>query len=81
MGTIAEYFENRRHKPTYYPGDRVFGRFNKIPFIGTVGNDTLFNEEEGPILVINLDLPLKYKGNYHNVIRIKHKYVKLLKAL
>ena len=41
MASLAEYFEKNRYKPKYFLGDRVFGYWNKIPFIGTVGNDTV----------------------------------------
>lgn len=81
MDSFTRYFVEKAYKPKFFPGDRVFGRYHKIPFIGTVGNDTVFSESEGPVLVITLDLPLKYKGKYHYTIRAKHKDVKPLVAL
>jgi hypothetical protein len=78
MGNQTDYFERIGYRPKYWIGDRVFGRWNKIPFIGTVGNDTLINEIEGPRISIHLDLPIKYKDNIHNVIIVKHKDIKKL---
>ena len=76
--TLAEYFELHRYKPKYYLGDRVFGKWNKIPFIGTVGNDTVINDIEGPRISIQLDLPIKFEDKVRNIIIVKHKDVKLL---
>lgn len=73
MGNQTDYFERIGYKPVYCIGDRVFGKWNKIPFIGTVGNDTMINETEGPRISIHLDLPIKYKDTIHNVIIVKHK--------
>lgn len=76
MANYAEYFELNRYKPKYSIGDRVFGKWNKIPFVGTVGNDTLINENEGPRISIHLDLPIKYEDKIHTVIIVKHKDIK-----
>lgn len=75
MANYKEYFEANRYKPTWEIGDRVFGRYEKIPFIGTVGNDTLISEEEGPRVTVHLDLPLKGR----TVIIVKPKSLKKLK--
>lgn len=79
MGNQTDYFERIGYKPKYWIGDRVFGKWNKIPFIGTVGNDTLINEIEGPRISIHLDLPISLNKVLHNVIIVKHKDIKLLK--
>ena len=79
MASLAEYFEKNRYKPKYVIGDRVFGYYHKIPFVGTVGNDTLISEIEGPRISILLDLPLKYDGKVYNVIIVKHKDIKAYK--
>jgi hypothetical protein len=79
MSNLAEYFEKNRYKPTYSIGDRVSGKWNKIPFIGTVGNDTLISEVEGPRISIMLDLPIVLTGKTHTVIIVKHKDIKPLK--
>ena len=76
MGNQTDYFEKVGYKPTYFIGDRVIGKRNKIPFVGSVGNDTLINENEGPRISIHLDLPIKYKDTVHTVIFVKHKDIK-----
>jgi hypothetical protein len=80
MGSLAEYFKLHRYQSKYDIGDRVFGKWNKIPFVGTVGNDTVINELEGPRISVHLDLPIKFDKKIHNVIIVKHKDVKLLKV-
>ena len=77
MGNQTDYFERIGYRPTWHIGDRVFGKWNKIPFVGTVGNDTLINEIEGPRISIHLDLPIKYKDVVYNVIFVKHKDIRL----
>jgi hypothetical protein len=78
MGNQSDYFNRIGYKPTYFIGDRVFGKWNKIPFIGSVGNDTLINEIEGPRISIHLDLPIIHNGHRHNIIIVKHKDIKKL---
>jgi hypothetical protein len=79
MGTLAEYFEKNRPRPVWHMGDRVFGRWNKIPFIGTVGNDNMVSETEGPRVSVFLDLPIRYKDQTHNIIFVGQKALKSLK--
>ena len=79
MGNQTDYFERVGYKPTWHIGDRVIGKWNKIPFVGSVGNDTLVSEIEGPRVSIHLDLPIKYEGKVYNVIIVKHKDIKLYK--
>lgn len=74
--TLAEYFRENRYKPTFEIGDRVFGYYNSIPFIGTVGNDTEISLEEGPRVSIHLDLPIDRRY----VIIVKPNSLKRLKA-
>lgn len=76
MGGLTEYFDRIGYKPTWHIGDRVFGKWNKIPFVGTVGNDRLINEINGPEITIHLDLPIKFDKKYHYVIIVKHKDIK-----
>jgi hypothetical protein len=78
MGTQTDYFDRIGYKPIYFLGDRVFGHWNKIPFIGSVGNDTLISNIEGPRISIHLDLPIKFKDLIHNIIIVKHKDIKKL---
>jgi hypothetical protein len=76
MVSLADYFAANRYKAVYSIGDRVYGKFNKTPFIGSVGNDTVINEEQGPRVSIHLDLPIKVDGEYKSVIIVKHKDIK-----
>lgn len=76
MASLAEYFKANRYQAKYDIGDRVIGKWNKIPFVGTVGNDTVINETEGPRITIHLDLPIKYKDKVYTVIIVKHKDIK-----
>lgn len=68
MPSLAEYFEKNRPKPYFDFGTRVFGKYNKIPFMGTVYGDNMVNEEQGPHLSIHLDLPIVVDGVEKNVI-------------
>ena len=72
MSSLTDYFERIAYKPKYFIGDRVFGRWNKIPFIGTVGNDRVVSLA-GPEITIHLDLPIKYQNEIKNFIIVKHK--------
>jgi hypothetical protein len=79
MPSLAEYFKLHRYQSKYDIGDRVIGKWNKIPFVGTVGNDTLINETEGPRISVHLDLPIKFEDKVYTVIIVKHKDVKYFK--
>lgn len=79
MANQTEYFNRIGYKPKYHIGDRVFGHWNKIPFIGSVGNDTVISEIEGPRISIHLDLPIRYEDELRNVIIVRHKDIKPLK--
>jgi len=76
MGNQTDYFERIGYYPTWYLGDRVFGHWNTIPFVGTVGNDTVINHLEGPRITIHLDLPIKYNGQVHHIVVVSHKDIK-----
>ena len=60
---------------TYNIGDRVFGHWNKIPFVGTVGNDRVINYS-GPEVTVHLDLPIRFENQVYNVVVVKHKDIK-----
>ena len=79
MGNQTDYFNRIGYKPKWFIGDRVFGHWNKIPFVGTVGNDRVISHVTGPEITIHLDLPIKYKDKVHNFIIVKHKDVKVFK--
>jgi hypothetical protein len=76
---LAEYFSNNRYKSKYTIGDRIIGKWNGIPFVGTVGNDTVISEIEGPRISVHLDLPIKFGEVVHTVIIVKHGDVKPFK--
>lgn len=78
MASYAEYFAKVTYKSTWIIGDRVFGRYKKIPFVGTVGNDWLVNLEEGPKVSVHLDLPIKIDNTYKSLIIVKPKDLKRL---
>ena len=76
MGTQTDYFNRIGYKHTYDIGDRVFGKWNKIPFVGTVGNDRLINHIDGPEVTIHLDLPIRLTNKTFQYIIVKHKDIK-----
>jgi hypothetical protein len=76
MGNQTDYFERIGYKPQYHIGDRVFGHWNGIPFVGSVGNDTVISLLEGPRISVHVDLPIKHKDQIHTVIFVKHKDIK-----
>jgi hypothetical protein len=77
----AEYFEQNRHVAKYKFGQRIFGYWNNIPFVGTVGNDTVVNESFGPQYSIHLDLPIRYANSTYNVIVDKQSNFKKITKL
>ena len=81
MASQTDYFNKIGYKHVYDIGDRVFGHYNKIPFVGTVGNDRLVNHIDGPEVTIHLDLPMKLKDRITMFIIVKHKQIKRLKLM
>jgi len=81
MGNQTEYFDRTGYQPEYVIGDRVFGRWNDIPFAGTVGNDTLISLVEGPRISIHLDLPIRYNGTVKTVVIVKHQDIRRMKEM
>jgi hypothetical protein len=75
MASYADYFNEKAYKPKYELGDRVFGKWNKIPFVGSVGNDRVVSDA-GPEITIHLDLPILFQKKIHNIIIVKHKDIK-----
>lgn len=76
MGSLTDYFAKIGYKHTYDIGDRVQGKWNGIPFVGSVGNDRLVDPDRGPEVTIHLDLPIKHDGKIHRIIIVKHKDIK-----
>ena len=64
--TLAEYFALHRPQPKYQIGDRVIGKYEGVPFVGTCGCDNMVNETLGPMVTVFLDLPLKTKTTVHH---------------
>lgn len=79
MSTLTDYFIKNAYKPRYHIGDRVFGRWNKIPFVGTVGNDrNKIGGDPNPEVTIHLDLPIMFDDKINNIVIVKHKDIKPL---
>jgi hypothetical protein len=78
MANYREYFECVGYKPKYLIGDRVRGIYNNIPFVGTVGNDTLISLDEGARVSVHLDLPMQLTDSVKNIIIVKHKDIQSL---
>lgn len=76
MGNQSDYFNRIGYKHTYDIGDRVIGKWNRIPFVGTVGNDRKINDITGPEVTVHLDLPLQYQGQVYNFLIVKHRDIK-----
>ena len=80
MGNQTDYFEKIGYKPMYFIGDRVFGHYKKIPFVGTCGGEGMVNETEGSLVTVFLDLPLKDGKDWHmTFIKVKPKDLKAYK--
>jgi hypothetical protein len=79
MASLTDYFSQNGYRATYIIGDRVRGRWNGIPFTGTVGNDRLISELAGPEITVHLDLPIQYQDQVHTFIIVKHSNIQLLK--
>lgn len=77
---LAEYFAANRPIAKYHIGDRVEGRYQGVPYVGTVGSDVMRNYEEGSMVTVHLDLPLKTKETtYMYFIRVGYKDIKGLR--
>jgi hypothetical protein len=76
MATQTDYFNRIGYRGKYQIGDRVFGYYQKIPFMGTVGNDRLISNITGPEVTIHLDLPMRLEDGLQNFIVVKHRDIK-----
>ncbi len=75
MASLAEWFaKQERYKSKWENGTRVFGYWNKIPFIGMVVAD-----REKDHILVHSDLPIKFDNKLNNVIIVKHKDITKLK--
>jgi len=75
MGRQSDWFNAVGYKHTYDLGDRIMGLWNGIPFVGSVGNDRLVNDINGPEITVHLDLPIRFEDKIHRIIITKHKDV------
>jgi hypothetical protein len=80
MGNQTDYFNRIGYKPKYSIGDRVFGHWREVPFVGTVGNDRCI-DGVNPEITIHLDLPILLAGQRYSFIIVKHKDIKPLKEM
>ncbi len=77
MASLADYFDKQpRYQPKWERNSRVFGHWNKIPFIGSV----IADREKDHILV-HLDLPIVYEKKLNNIVIVKHKDIKQIKEM
>lgn len=74
--SLAAYFAKNRKPATYFMGDRVSGKWNNIPFVGTVLLEHIITEENIPRAHVAVDLPIKYQGKFHNIITLNSKQLK-----
>jgi hypothetical protein len=77
--TLAEYFAENRPKPKFFLGDRVHGKYQGIMFRGSVGNDRMTDEEEGSVVTVHLDLPLRIDDTVLHILVMKQKDLSLSK--
>jgi hypothetical protein len=76
MANYIEYFARKeQHKSKYNTSDRVFGHWNKIPFVASV------IREEAIGVLVQTDFPVKHNDIYQNILRVPVKDVKLLKEI
>ena len=77
MASLEDYFAKETYKPKYFIGDRVCGKWNGIPFVGSVGNDSqIGGADTTPMVSVILDLPIVHKGVVRTVISTTHKQLK-----
>lgn len=66
-----------KNDPLFHIGDRVFGYWNNIPFIGSVLNDNII-DDRGPRVSVFLDLPLLDKTEHKRIVFVKQNDIKHL---
>ena len=72
MGNIAEYFARQAYQHRYALGDRVRGRYQGVPFAGTVMIDNCVNPDDGAFVIVDLDLPIRVDSRVMNMIKVTH---------
>lgn len=79
MATQTAWFEKNAYKAEYEFMARVEGKYKEIPFVGSVGNDTVLSLDDGRVLHIHLDLPMKLDGKWHDHLFCKYDEITGLK--
>jgi hypothetical protein len=79
---LAEYFALHRPAAKWSFGERVFGKYNGIPFVGTTGGEGMVNETEGSLVTVFVDLPIKHNDIWHSTfIKVKPGAIRKLSSL
>lgn len=81
MASVAKYFEDRdkdKPKPKWVYGDRVYGKFSKVPVIGMVIRE---DYEDSSMVLCHLDLPVKVVKEYKWIVLVPSKGMKRLKEI
>lgn len=78
MEAYSKYFYSVRKSPKFYIGDRVSGKWNSIPFVGTVLLDHIISEDNEPRVHLFLDLPILHDGKYYAIITTDQASINLL---
>ena len=79
MRSLSDYFGQIGYTGPWQIGDRVIGKWNQIPFVGTVGNDRMGMNGTGPEVTVHLDLPFKYQDKIYYRLIVKHRAIKAFK--
>ena len=80
MSSLAEYFAANRPVPKWKFGDRVTGKYNGVPFVGTCGGEGMVNETLGSQVTVFIDLPIKDGKTWHmTFIKVKPSSLKVFK--
>lgn len=78
--TLAEYFAANRPVPRYAFGTRLEGTYKGQPWVGTAYTDNMRSPDEGPMVSVHLDLPMKVDGAWLTIIRVKYQDIKGLRT-
>jgi hypothetical protein len=77
MASLTEYFARKeQYKPKWETSTRVFGRWNDIPFVGSVIAD-----RKKDYILVHSDLPIVVDGKLNTVIIVGHKDIIKLKEM
>ena len=81
MGNLTEFFERNAYTPEYFLGDRVYGTWKGIPFVGSVSMDHLCLSDMEPEVIVGFDLPIKHYGTIINYVSVKHEDLHALEKM